>query len=217
MIVTCPNCSARFMVDASALGPTGRQVRCGRCKEAWFQGPAEPDALRLEETVPEFIIRPRTPGSNLPALKPPPRRNLRSFGWVLLMLLLIGALAVAWYNRDTLAARVKGLDSLIDGIFGPGTLGTGAVLEIPPERIDFTREGTALVVKGIIVNASDTEREVPPLELILGAARGGTVGTHSFTAKSPRIAAKGTIEYETRIENVPAAAETMTVRFAGKP
>lgn len=217
MIVTCPNCSARFMVDASALGPTGRQVRCGRCKEAWFQGPAEPDAIRLEQTVPEFIIRPRTPGSNLPALKPPPRRSLRTFGWLLLVMLLIGALAVAWYNRDTLAQRINGLDSLIDGIFGSGALSTGAVLEIPADKITFSRDGAALLVKGVIVNASDAERDVPPLELVLGAARGGTVATHAFTAKAPRVAAKGTVDYETRVENVPAAAETMTVRFVKTP
>lgn len=217
MIVNCPNCSARFMVDASALGPTGRQVRCGRCKESWFQGPAEPDAVRLEQTVPEFIIRPRTPGANLPAIKPPPQRNLRSFGWLLLVLLLVAALAVAWYNRDTLASRINGLDSLIDGVFGPGSLGTSAVLEIPADRISFNRDGQALVVKGVIVNASDAERDVPPLELVLGAARGGTVGTHPFTAKQAKVPAKGTVEYETRVENVPAAAETMTVRFARKP
>lgn len=217
MIVTCPNCSARFMVDASALGPTGRQVRCGRCKESWFQGPAEPEALRLEEAAPEFIIRPRTPGANLPALQPKPRRSLRSFGWLLLVLLLVAALAVAWYNRDTLAKRINGLDALIDGVFGAGTLSTGAVLDIPADKITFTRDGTALVVRGTIVNNSAAERDVPPLELVLGAARGGTVGTHGFTAKAARIPAKGTVEYETRVENVPAAAETMTVRFAKSP
>jgi predicted Zn finger-like uncharacterized protein len=217
MIVNCPNCSARFMVEASALGPTGRQVRCGRCKQAWFQGPAEPEALRLEQTVPEFVIRPRTPGSNLPALTPRPRRSLRAFGWLLLLLLLIAALAVAWYNRETLAARISGLDSLIDGVFGPTALGTSAVLEIPSDRIVFSREGTALLVKGVIVNASDSERDVPPLELVLGTASRGTVATHAFTAKAPKVAAKGTVDYETRVENVPATAETMTVRFVRKP
>jgi predicted Zn finger-like uncharacterized protein len=217
MIVTCPNCSAKFMVDAAALGPTGRQVRCGRCKEAWFQGPAEPDAVRLEQTVPEFIIRPRTPGSNLPAIKPPPRRSLRTFGWLLLVLLLIGALAVAWYNRDTLVKRIDGLDALIGGVMGPDALSAAASLEIPRDRIEFSRDGSALVVRGVIVNSSDAERTVPGLELVLGAAGGEIVGTHGFSPKSARVPAKGTIDYETRVENVPAAAETMTVRFVKTP
>ena len=217
MILSCPNCSAKFMVDASALGPTGRQVRCGRCKESWFQGPAEPEAIKLEETIPEFIIRPRTPGSNLPAIKPPPRRNLRAFGWVLLVLLVVGALAAAWYHRDTLASRIQGLDSLISGVLGPDALGSRAALEIPRDRIAFSRDGTALVVNGVIVNNSDSERDVPELQLVLGAASGETVATHGFSARAGRVPARGSVAYETRIENVPPAAETMTVRFARTP
>jgi len=41
MIVTCPNCSSRFQVEASALGPSGRTVRCGSCQHSWHQVPVE--------------------------------------------------------------------------------------------------------------------------------------------------------------------------------
>ena len=102
-------------------------------------------------------------------------------------------------------------------MFGPTALGTGAVLEIPSDRISYVRDGNALVVKGVIVNAGDSEREVPPLELVLGTSSRGTVATHAFSAKEPKVAAKGTVEYETRVENVPTTAETMTVRFVRKP
>jgi predicted Zn finger-like uncharacterized protein len=46
MILTCPNCSARFMIDARALGATGRTVRCGACGHSWLQlpDPAEGEA-----------------------------------------------------------------------------------------------------------------------------------------------------------------------------
>jgi predicted Zn finger-like uncharacterized protein len=39
MILTCPNCSARFMIDGHALGPGGRTVRCGACGHSWLQLP----------------------------------------------------------------------------------------------------------------------------------------------------------------------------------
>ncbi len=37
MIVSCPECRARFMVDDSLFPPRGRRVRCSSCGKAWFQ------------------------------------------------------------------------------------------------------------------------------------------------------------------------------------
>lgn len=41
MIVTCENCTSRFVVDPKVLQPRGRRVRCARCKAIWFQAPPE--------------------------------------------------------------------------------------------------------------------------------------------------------------------------------
>jgi predicted Zn finger-like uncharacterized protein len=35
MNVVCPNCGTAYDVEASALGPDGRTVRCVRCRETW--------------------------------------------------------------------------------------------------------------------------------------------------------------------------------------
>ena len=47
MIVSCPECAARFEVDPAALGPTGRKLRCGKCAHVWMQpAPALPPPRR---------------------------------------------------------------------------------------------------------------------------------------------------------------------------
>jgi predicted Zn finger-like uncharacterized protein len=43
MLISCQNCATSYQVDAASLGPTGRSVRCARCRQVWFA--ANPAAL----------------------------------------------------------------------------------------------------------------------------------------------------------------------------
>ena len=37
MILTCPACATRYVVDPKAIGASGRTVRCARCHHSWHQ------------------------------------------------------------------------------------------------------------------------------------------------------------------------------------
>jgi predicted Zn finger-like uncharacterized protein len=114
MHVTCSNCGARYAVDATAIGPTGRTVQCVRCNHRWFQkietAPAgEPPAaprVSAPSAAPDFVIRPPQAGSGLPALAPPPPR--RSWGtWLSVVIGLVVLVGLAGYAyREDIKARL---------------------------------------------------------------------------------------------------------------
>lgn len=47
MIITCPDCTARFVLPERALGEAGKKVRCGKCRHTWFM---QPPARSAEDT-----------------------------------------------------------------------------------------------------------------------------------------------------------------------
>ena len=79
MIITCPSCSARYLVGSNDIGH-GRQVKCNRCDFSWFQDNDSfvegVEDLISEVSAPNQKERSASDNTNLPVLYETQNGNL---------------------------------------------------------------------------------------------------------------------------------------------
>jgi predicted Zn finger-like uncharacterized protein len=102
MIVSCPACSTRYLVDEQNLGATGRMVRCGQCGHSWYEAPPAGESLRYDLSDPDAPAPLPGERRGLPVLSPRPHRGGLGKVLAILFLLLVlgGGFAAVILERD---------------------------------------------------------------------------------------------------------------------
>jgi predicted Zn finger-like uncharacterized protein len=232
MIVTCPACATRYLVNPSALGPGGRTVRCAKCHETWHQDPpvesartaseaVTPPALvgggmpaQPDEGIPDFIRPPRAGGTRLPALaKPKPRLTRVQLGGMALagaVVLLIAVLAV--FRQPIVAAwPAAGRLYLLVGVQSGPHAGL-AVRGLSSSRT--TVEGQpALLVAGEVTNASGGAMPVPKLRLSLTDANRQVLRSVDFSVAPTQLLPGESAPFQAMVDHPPSDATSATVTF----
>ncbi len=190
MIVTCPNCGARYRLQAAPA--PGARMRCAECDHRWIAEDdaepvtaAAPDRAPPAETPPASAAPPAEPASPPPAVEPrpdyaaadtpeappePPRpRPLATLAAVIVGAGLLLVAAGLW-----LGDRAPGMLAQLPGIgeafarapAAPLTITVqGHVSDLPPNQ-------QLLEVTGTLTNPTAAPLAVPPLQATLSGPDG---------------------------------------------
>lgn len=224
MIVTCGNCSKRYVVDPRALG-AGRRVRCANCQHTWLQAAPEETLAAVEappaEPATTEAMAAAPAGDNIRRIQLPavPRRSGgRWLGRALIAALVILIVAGLWglvaerervMNAVPQTARLYSLVGL-----GPTAPGFGLELrQVTPSR--GTANGApTLTIDGEVANISSIARPVPKLRVALRDASNKELQNWTLDVTDQPLAPGATIPFHSTIQQPPDAATGVVVSFA---
>lgn len=186
MRISCPKCSARYLVPDQNIGEDGRRVRCARCSTVWktegvdpsIDMTPDPATIAPEDTdtaheAPPIRVDP-VPRSHAPApIAPKSRRGM--LGWIIFGVLVLGILATLIFGAKTIMALWPASTRIYEAVgFGPSSgdeSSEGQMQKPAPKRTDgltsstLTHEwvqvsggGYDLKVTGKVSNNSKSER-----------------------------------------------------------
>ncbi|QKR99138.1 hypothetical protein F9288_05320 [Sphingomonas sp. CL5.1] len=240
MILECPECRTRYLVPDSAIGMSGRVVRCANCRHSWYQ---EPGAAAIE-ALSEAVATPAAPPPGLPAAqtgapvaaapaeadrpampaaepdydafahRPPfrPRRD-QSRRWT------IAAIAAGVLMLVAVGAIVwmsaPGLAQQLGLSFGPAESPLRLV-DNPIERREMANGSELFAVSGKVLNPSGTRQRVPDIRADLRDAQGRIVYSWTITPQQRSLGPKGSIDFNSAKLDVPANSKRLELSFAGE-
>jgi len=211
MILTCPECETRFAIDAQALRPDGRRVKCGKCDHVWFEEPPAPSAsepISVTPLEPDELSSIPTP--NLPAITRADQRRTAGAAWVMVAIMLAVVVALAWFGRESIARAWPPAEQIytsvgIDAFPPPGD---GLSVDMEVKRVEEKLE-----LVGEVVNTTDELRVLPPVFAVLQDANGKNLRHWQVPVGAKELGPGEKVPFSTEIDTVPEGTANVSVLF----
>lgn len=223
MIITCPACAKRYLVEDTAINETGRQVQCISCQNDWFFKP-------ITETPKHNQVH-----LDMIGVKSSAARTGASFSfiWILMVSTLMVILAGGYFSRHMIALHFPQSIKLFQIIGVPLEFKTTNLTlgNVKPYFMS-NNERNVLIVSGEIFNNSEQVQQVPALKITaLGDCRNASlynkalakvfkrnegmcpIAKWTYTPSSFRIFPGERLKFETQSEHPLPGATTINIKF----
>lgn len=236
MILTCPSCRTRYQADGTRFPSGGRNVRCGKCGQVWFQPmpgaeseasvPETPPAgaaklvqhgaasKDFEEEVPSEPAPPKTGAAPAPAAPRSGQVQLAQVaGWAVLIM-MVGGIGWSAVQYRQFIANVWPESASVYAALGMPVNVRGMALTNISYKQDIEDGLPVLSVTGKVVNISNHELPVPMLRAVLTDDSKREVYRWTFSAGLPTLQAGAEGEFSTRLSSPPPEARNLNITFA---
>ena len=230
MILSCPSCKTRYVVPDSAIGPTGRKVRCASCRFSWVQDPTPLDLKDAAPPAPASATPPvfATPEPRDEPLPPPPqwrepqpepeeayhyeepfrpRRNWARI-WT-----IVAVVAAALMLGAVLAIQYFGLPELGQSFGIPMRTVNALNIHGRADRRRLESGNELLAVHGEINNPTDEVQHVPQIRAELKDGQGRVVYAWSIAPPVRELSAGGRVPFDSAEMDVPRGGRTLSLSF----
>jgi predicted Zn finger-like uncharacterized protein len=221
MIITCPNCSIRYLLAAQALGAAGRRVKCSACNDIWFQAPSEEERSGPPpEDIPDSV-KPIPEGSSVPAIarddQPIHLESPGRVGGYAAAAAVAGIVfAFLLFFHQSVAQAMPG-SRFFYSIFG-------YELPVPGEGLEFDRitaiartdpnKREVIAIEGKIVNMTHEYRDIPVMQAALRTRAGEIADTWMIAPPKATLDPGESITFRALQDNAaPEDAAEVNIRF----
>lgn len=166
MILTCPECKTRYLVNPAQLRPAGRVVRCAKCGAAWKEEapvpepdevappPADEQNQNEAEAAPSTYerpvrVKPLPRGSNLPALHQQ-KKTSGLLGWITLVAFVALVLGSGYFFRSFISTAWPPSKKLYNILDLDTTPPPSPKVSVTPARKLSNEAATGLVFKNLV-------------------------------------------------------------------
>ncbi|MCE3233486.1 MAG: hypothetical protein K0R98_1743 [Rickettsiaceae bacterium] len=207
MIITCPQCSARFAVKTEAIGEKGRRVKCAKCAHAWFQAPDVEALAALVAAAPQeppVAVEPIPQGSNVPVVHNHGMPLFAKFGLAAASFAFMLGMVIV--NANSI---LPGFSSFY-GAFGIYDSKQLALSDVTIQKIE-DGNNQDIVVSGKIINESDKPKHLPNIRLTVLNANHEKIKTITLDSEGAKIEPGEGIDFQNRIARINKDSTTVVM------
>ena len=238
MILTCPQCTTRYLLPATVLAPDGRNVKCSSCSGVWFEEP-DYDELAELQAADEDDSAPPPEFDDIPdGVKPDIELDFvdredeqaeeESRDTIDLKAYIVSYAAAASVFFLVLGFLVTVKSPMVNA--WPASAGLyqmlGMRIAVPGEGLVFDRlaiessgeseSGEDFVISGQVINLTSDDQLLPFIEANLRKRNGETLETWYVDVPEKNVPAEADLKFTQNYSANALEAHELFLRFAFK-